>query len=452
MISKAKSVKSKLLFLYGGILILVVLSSNALLYYYAKSYFYEHTVHSLKSIARDVIFDDIEGKKLKEGITFLNHKYDFSISNVYIQVLYKNKIVLKSINMKNFELPIYPLKNTNEIVNTLKLENISEYDITMYSTKILDSDYIVQVATTEEESKDSLNAIRRNFLIGDPIFLVIVLIVLYKMLVDILKPMNTMIDTARTISITDLDKRIPYEEKGDEFTKLAKTFNSMLSRLQTSFTQIKRFSSDASHQLKTPLAAIRIQTDVVLKMDRSNSEYKSTLRSINTEIIHLQNMLNSLFLLTKTDDKSIQKNFKKIDLDIVLMNAIEEHILVASQKGVIFNIKEMEHLVIEGEDTLLLILFSNVLDNAIKYTKKGKSINVSLVGNKVVIEDEGIGIEKKNLNVIFDRFFRVQSGRFDGEKGYGLGLSIVKTIVTLHDAKIDVKSQIDKGTRVEIIF
>ncbi|PLY07031.1 MAG: hypothetical protein C0625_07500 [Arcobacter sp.] len=452
MISKVKSVKSKLLFVYGGILILVLLFFNAILYYYAKSYFYEHTINSLKSVSRDVVFDDIEGKKLKEGITLLSHKYDFSISNVYIQVFYNNKIVLKSINMQNFELPFINLKNKNESIDLFKLKNISQYDILMFSSKVLDGNYIVQVATTEEETQKSLNTLRRNFLIGDPIFFLIVLILLYKMLVDILKPMNTITDTARSISITDLDKRIQYEEKGDEFTKLAKTFNNMLSRLQTSFKQIRRFSSDASHQLKTPLTAIRLQTDVTLKKDRTKEEYKNVLQSINVEIIHLQNMIDNLFLLTKMDDEIIQKNFKDIDLDIILINVVEEFILVASQKRITLDIEEVEHIAIKGEDTLLFILCANLIDNAIKYTPKGKKIIISLKDFTLTIKDEGIGISEENLHLIFERFFRVEASRFDEIKGYGLGMSIVKTILNLHHATIDIKSKLDFGTTIKIKF
>lgn len=453
MISRTKSIKSKILLIYGGILILVVLLSNVLFYYYSKTYFYEHNVDSLKSVARDVIFDDIEGKVLKEGVHYLEHKYEFSIENVYIQVLYDGEIVLQSTKMKNLRLPTPDLKLVNERIEHMTIPDISEYELLLYSTRILNNPkYIIQVATTNQEAKESLNKIRNKFLVGDPIFIIVVLMILYRMLVAILKPMDIMIDTAREISISDLDKRVTYEDKGDEFSKLARTLNNMLERLQSSFKQIKRFSSDASHQLKTPLAAMRVQTDVALKMDRDVAEYKKVLRSINSEIIHLQNMINNLFLLTKMDDEIIQKNFKRIDLDIVLMNVVEEFILVASQKGVVFDIGELEQTQISAEDTLVSILCSNLIDNAIKYTNKDKKVTVSLKNKTLMIQDEGIGIGKENLSSIYDKFFRVQSSRFDGAQGYGLGMSIVKTIATLHNAKIDIKSELGVGTTIKVRF
>jgi signal transduction histidine kinase len=453
MISRSKSIKAKILLLYGGILILVVLLSNALFYYYSQTYFYEHNVNSLKSIARDVIFDDIVGKELKEGLNFLNHKYEFSISNVYIQVLYDGKIVLKSRNIENFKLPKPDSQLVNESIVHLNLKEFPKYALILYSTRILNNPkYIVQVAVTNQEAKESLNKIRNKFLIGDPIFLAIVLMILYRMLVAILKPMDTMIDTAREISISDLDKRVSYEDKGDEFSKLARTLNNMLERLQSSFKQIKRFSSDASHQLKTPLAAMRVQTDVALKMDREVDEYKTVLRSINSEIIHLQNMINNLFLLTKMDDEIIQKNFKNVELDIVLMNVVEEFVVLASQKGVILDMKELEHTTIKGEDSLVSILCSNLIDNAIKYTTKGKKVTVSLKDKTITIKDEGIGIEEENVKAIYDRFFRVQSSRFNGANGYGLGMSIVKKIANLHGAKTEIQSKINFGTTIKVSF
>lgn len=449
---KAKSVKSKLLILYGGILVIVVLTFNFAFYFFAQKYFYEHTVHSLRSIAMDVIVDDIKGKNLVDKLTFIEHKYEFSIPNVYIQVLKNSKIILKSSNMKDFDLPIYDFLEEEKITKE-NLPKISKYHFVIYSKKTeLTGGYTVQIGTTHEDSRQNLEEIMYTFLVGDPIFIAVILMILYKMLQDILKPMNTMINTARDISVTDLDKKIVYVDNGDEFSKLAKTFNEILSRLQLSYNQIKRFSSDASHQLKTPLTAIRLQTDVVLKTDRNQTEYKSVLKSINSEIIHLQNMIDNLLLLTKMDDKLVQSNFKKLNLDVVLMNTVEEFIIIANKKGIELDIQDIQRTVINGEYTLLCVLCSNIIENAIKYTPKNKKVSISLVDKSIIVKDEGIGIEKENLKNIFDRFFRVKSSRMEEVKGYGLGLSMVKIIADLHQAQILIKSEIDKGTQIEIKF
>jgi signal transduction histidine kinase len=451
MIFNIRSVKSKIFLSYGILLILVVLFFNAIFYYFAQDYFYKNTVHSLKSIALDVFADDIKGKNLTDGVTLAVHKYEFSIRHVYIQALYKGKIVLKSKNLRNNELPKYTYIKKDTIVH-IKLKNISKYDLIMYSQIVeKDKNYTIQIATTNQEEKEHLAKILNLFSLGDPVFIIILLLVIYKMLYDVLKPMSTIVKTAREISITDLDKRIQSGNHGDEFDELAKTFNNMLSRLQSSFGQVKRFSSDASHQLKTPLTAIRVQADVALKTDRSISEYKDVLKAINGEILYLQNMISNLFLLTQMDDEIIKRNFKNVELDTILMNVIEEFIIISSRKHIELDIKDIEHTKIKAESTLISVLCSNIIDNAIKYTPKNKKVSIELKENTITVEDEGIGIEDKNLEVIFDRFFRVNLGSLS-VKGYGLGLSMVKTIADLHNAKINIESKKDYGTKIEIIF
>jgi len=451
MMFNIRSVKSKIFLSYGVILIFVVIFFNAIFYYFAQDYFYKNTVHSLKSIALDVFADDVEGKNLTNGIALAVHKYEFSIRHVYIQALYKGKIVLKSKNLKNYELPKYPSVKKDRIIH-LKLENISKYDLIMYTYIVKkDKNYIIQIATTNQEEKQHLKKILNLFLLGDPVFIIILLLVIYKMLYDVLKPMNTMVKTAKEISITDLDTRIRSGNHGDEFEELANTFNHMLSRLQSSFSQVKRFSSDASHQLKTPLTAIRVQTDVALKTDRSIDEYKDVLKAINSEILYLQNMISNLFLLTQMDDEIIKRNFKDIELDTILMNVIEEFVIIASRNHIELNIKDIEHTKIKAESTLIGVLCSNIIDNAIKYTPKNKKVSIELKENTITVQDEGIGIENKDLEAIFERFFRVNLGSLR-VKGYGLGLSMVKTIADLHDAKINIHSKKDYGTKIEIIF
>jgi len=143
-----RSVKSKIFLSYGGILILVVIFFNATFYYFAQSYFYKNTVHALKSISLDVFADDIQGKNLTRGIALAIHKYEFSIKNVYIQALYKDKIVLKSKNLKDYELPRHTFKGDGDIMH-LKSNNISKYELIMYSSTVLeDRNYTIQIATT----------------------------------------------------------------------------------------------------------------------------------------------------------------------------------------------------------------------------------------------------------------------------------------------------------------
>jgi signal transduction histidine kinase len=444
-----KSIKSKIFLFYALLLIGVIFFSNIAFYYLSKRYFYNYTVEALKSISRDVLSDDIRRKHLKNGITIAEHKYKFSIPNVYIQAKYKNKIILKSKNLKSFDLPMHD--TVKEGVYNINIPNQSRYKFLIYTTSTQDG-YTIQIATTYKEIEHDLEKILHMFFIWDPIVVSLILLLMYKMLTDIIKPMNTIIETAKNISITDLDKKIPYKDNGDEFAELAKTFNNMLSRLQASFMQIKRFNSDASHQLKTPLASIRIQTEIALRSEREPKEYQEILNSINSETIHLQEMIDNLFLLTQMDDEIIKNNFKKINVDDVLINVIEEFVPIADKKGINLQIGKIQPFSLKSEPTLLFILCSNLIDNALKYTPKGKSIFIELYNNTLTVKDQGIGISKKHLKRIFDKFFRVEPSRSNDIKGYGLGLSIVRTIVKLHNAHLLIKSKKSEGTTIKVNF
>jgi len=222
--------------------------------------------------------------------------------------------------------------------------------------------------------------------------------------------------------------------------------------LQSSYKQIKQFSQDASHQLKTPLTSIRLQAGVTLKKDRDINEYKNVLKSIKNEITYLQNMINDLFLLAQMDNDAIKDNFENIRLDIVLMNVIGEFIVIANKKGVTLDIKDIDNTVILGDSTQISVLCSNLIDNAIKYTEKGKRVLIELKNYMMTIEDEGVGIEEKNINAVFDRFFRADSNDSKIVKGYGLGLSMVKIIANIHKADINIQSEIKVGTKITVKF
>lgn len=235
--------------------------------------------------------------------------------------------------------------------------------------------------------------------------------------------------------------------------KVLKIFsNELTEKLNQSYQQIKEFNSNASHQLKTPLSSIKVQIDVTLKKERSILEYQEVLTSINYEINSLQSLVSNLLMLTRMRDKSIKDGFTKINLDNILLEVVGEKIIVAEKKKIHLDIQELEEITIFGNETLLSILITNLIDNAIKYTASGKSIIISLKDSTLIIQDQGIGIPEDKLNLIFDKFYRINNAKSNVSKGYGLGLAMVKKIVILHDASIQIHSKLDKGTKVLVKF
>jgi len=226
----------------------------------------------------------------------------------------------------------------------------------------------------------------------------------------------------------------------------------LIAKLDASYKKIKKFSANASHQIKTPLTAMRLQIYVALKKNKEIDEYRKTLGSIDKEIVSLQDMINNLLLLTRIQDLNIRENFIKVELDTILLEIFEEYSIIAKNRGVTLDIDALDSLKIKGEPTLLKILLSNLIDNAIKFTPKGKKVTISLNKSKFTVLDEGIGIPRDKLSAIFDKFYRVNAPSEENIEGYGLGLSMVKQIVQIHRAKTDIQSEVGKGTKMSISF
>lgn len=228
--------------------------------------------------------------------------------------------------------------------------------------------------------------------------------------------------------------------------------NELIEKLNESFIQIKEFNSNASHQLRTPLASMKVQIDVTLQKTREVQEYKNVLVSISEEITSQQKLINNLLLLTRMRDDTIKERFKEISIDVILLDVVGEYMIIANQKHITLEIESLDELRIKGDKTLISILITNLIDNAIKYTPSGKTVRFNLDGRVLSISDEGIGIEQEILPSIFDRFFQVDNSKIKGVKGFGLGLPMVKKIADLHKASIYIQSKIGIGTTFSVKF
>jgi signal transduction histidine kinase len=161
-------------------------------------------------------------------------------------------------------------------------------------------------------------------------------------------------------------------------------------------------------------------------------------------------------MLTKYTKENIENTFISCSLDSILLETINKYNKQLKDKNIKLHLKKFESVTLDGNALLLGTIFSNLIDNAIKYTPKDKNIFISLYMKKeniyFIIEDEGIGIDKEQLEKVMNRFYRVEESRNKKIKGFGLGLSIVKNSVELHNAKINIDSKKDFGTKIEIIF
>lgn len=250
------------------------------------------------------------------------------------------------------------------------------------------------------------------------------------------------------ISEKNLNERI--EEKGtvQELRPLAASFNTMLGRLESSFSRQKQFLSDASHELRTPTSIIRSFCDVTLGRERSAEDYRDALKKVSDTVNRMCDIINRILVISRIDTQTMQFKATRLDLMEVLKDVLKIIELSAANKGVRISLKGA-HAAIYGDREGLTEVFSNIVENAVKYNiPEGRiDIEVSQTGEgaMITVSDTGIGIPANEIERIFDRFYRVDASR-GVTVGSGLGLSIVRSIIENHGGKVEVESVLGKGS------
>ncbi len=365
---------------------------------------------------------------------------------------------------KNVDASKFPLTQTayadaltgQTSYETFKIDGIHPVRvITMPVLRGQDLVNLVQVGTSLDSVHDTLKNLKIFLFTAVPLVLLVATLFGRLMARRALKPVSKIIQTARDVGGgADLSKRIPVPEVQDELGQLAATFNDMMDRLESSFSQVRQFSSDASHELRTPLTVLQGQNELVLNKERDVEEYQEVIASNLEEINYMSKVLEDLFILSRSDENQIQLECKPMNLREVIDEVFGHAEALADEKNIKISIAFLEPVQINGDAIRLRQMIWNILHNAIKYTQPGGQIKISLEEKEdsafLTIQDTGIGIPEEHLPNIFDRFFRVEKSRSRQEGGSGLGLSICKHIVEAHKGQIDVESQLGIGTKFKI--
>lgn len=307
----------------------------------------------------------------------------------------------------------------------------------------------------DTEINNKLREVKNSLFVLEPILLLFLIFAASKLIDKILKPIKNITKTANTISVTDLSRSIIQPTSDDEIKELVDAFNNMIKRLNTEVEQIEQFNSDVSHELKTPLTVIKGEIEITLNKIRKSDYYIRSLNTIDKEAEQIQLIIDNLLMLTKYTKTNIQQTFETISLDSLLLDTIKHYNMQLKEKNIKLHLEKFESVELEVNQQLISIIFSNLIDNAIKYSPNDKNIYISLYKTDKIIftvRDEGIGIDKEQLSKVMNRFYRVDESRNKKIKGFGLGLSLVKNSVELHNATINIDSVKDEGTIVKVIL
>lgn len=307
--------------------------------------------------------------------------------------------------------------------------------------------YIFAVSQPLDRVVGELESMRRILFIAVPLALSLAGLGGWFLARRSLAPVVAMSDRARQIGAANLEERLPLGNGRDELGKLAATFNELLTRLETSFNQQRRFMADASHELRTPLSVIRTATDVTLGREhREENEYRDALRIAGEQTHRLTRIVEDMFTLARADAGSRTLDESDFYLDELIAETARAAGVLAASKGIKLEQGAFSEMLCHGDEGLLRQMLMNLLGNAIKHTPSAGVIHIGVEHcngqYQIIVTDTGTGIPLEAQPYVFERFFRADNARArsgsDGG-GAGLGLAIARWIANAHKGQLQLK-------------
>lgn len=314
-------------------------------------------------------------------------------------------------------------------------------------------DWYVAVGRSLADNNQLLRRFRRNyFLVFVPVTIFLCILASWFSAGRALAALESVGTVAGDITGSNLGLQIPLRGANDELDRLIASFNEMSRRLKASFDQIRQFSTDVSHELRTPLTAIQGQLEVALFTAKQPEQLREAIENALQDVERLSNLVRALLLLSHSETGQLRMNIASVDLSEMLSDLVEQFQIPAEAHNLHLSIASSPPVHSQVDRMQMERVITNLLSNAIKYTPSGGWIRAwtESTGNtaKIVVEDSGIGIPTDHLPYIFDRFYRVPDP--NPEKGLGLGLSFVASIVKAHGGQITVQSEPGQGSRFTI--
>jgi len=314
----------------------------------------------------------------------------------------------------------------------------------------------LQVTQSLESVEQTLLLLRLQLLWGVPLALLLAGGGGYFLAARALRPIDRITRTAQGINSSDLSTRIGHSGPPDEVGRLAATFDAMLDRLQSAFDRERRFTADAAHELRTPLTALKGRIGVTLSQPRQAAEYGDSLQEMEHQVDRLIRLSSDLLFIARLDQGQVKRRQDPIGLDDLLAAVVEQLRPLAEAKPISLPDPEPSGLTIPGDMDLMIRLFLNLMDNAIKFTPPGGRVSVEVRRSgeqaTIAIRDSGPGIPPEHRARLFERFYRVGSdrARTDGQGGAGLGLAIAHEIARAHGGSLTVESGLGEGSTFSV--
>jgi heavy metal sensor kinase len=374
--------------------------------------------------------------------------YDFLITD------HLQHVVFASPDVAAHESLVRASKSSPSGQSTQEIEDLGKYRITRTKLQTSFGELTICVLSSLVPLHDDLKTLQWIMAGLSPAGVVFAIAVGQFLTGRMLKPVQQVVDVANAIDISRLDQRIHVSNPHDEIGKLAIALNSLIMRLEQAVTEIRRFTADASHEIRTPIATLRAEAEAALRSARSPEEHVRVLEVIVDEAAKLSRLTDQLLQLSRYDAGIAFSARDAVQLDALIHDVVDQLQPFASNRGVTLTCNAEASAEVSGDDVRLSQALFNVIENGIKYSRPGGQVNVRLYVDEtdVVIDvvDRGVGIAPGDTSRIFDRFYRCDPSRQSDGGGTGLGLSIAKTAITYHQGTIAVCSTLGVGSTFTI--
>lgn len=451
-IIKSAKISVKLTFIYAFMFSLILLLLNISVLYGIRYYLYNQAnkeIDDVSIIMKNKIVSN------NEHLDLLDKELGYNVSskeNIFIKVVQEDGKILNLSDKFNYNIKIKEPFN--------KVKKFKEHDEHLIyinltgETKEYGVIYI-QIVKDMDNEYDFMKILIIFMLISDFIGIIASIIVGYIISKKMLGPIDHIIKAADNISINNLKERIEITGPNDELKRLGDTLNNMIDRLQDSFNRQTQFVSDASHELRTPIAVIQGYANLLHRWGKNDKEaLEKSIDAIKLEASNMGSLVEKLLFLAKGDTENQRIEKKEFLLNELIYEVVTETNLI--DKNHTISSEKNNNVSIFADYKMIKQMVRIFVDNSIKFTPAQGNIDISLETKgkrvKIIISDSGIGIPKDEIQNIFERFYTVDKSRSKDIAGTGLGLSIAKWIIDVHKGEVNVQSEEGKGTQVTVIL
>jgi signal transduction histidine kinase len=379
-----------------------------------------------------------------------------SVNPVFVEIKdLKGNTIEKSPNLKKESLNFLLDIDEKQFYDT----TLKNQDIRLSQTPIIHNNVKVGyllIAKPLEEASKILDNLKETLFILYPIILLLLFVIARIIAGRSIKPVSAVIETTERITKDNLSYRIQLPQNRDELYTLSKKINSLLDRIENAVEREKQFTSDASHELRTPLAIVKGTLEVLVRKPREKEEYQEKINFCISEIDRLNNLVDELLLLARFENQHQNIKEESIYLNALILDILTRYSEKISNRKISAETTFEDDFYISSDYDMISIIISNLISNALKYSNENGKVHLSLSktdeGVSFEISNSGAGIPKTEMEKIFNPFFRSSSINTVETKGVGLGLSIVKRLCDLLKITIEVESEVNQKTTVQLLL